>query len=61
MKKETLKKINQIREAMLKKRYARYTDEALNEYYIINDGYDDITELHILNTCIALAKREERN
>ncbi|WP_194190310.1 hypothetical protein [Clostridium chrysemydis] len=58
MKKHTLKKINRIREIMLKKGYARYTEEALNEYYMINGNYDNISELQILNTCIAMAQRE---
>lgn len=59
MKKDTLKKINEIRETMLKKGYSRFTEEALNEYYMINGSYDNITELQILNTCIALAKTNE--
>lgn len=58
MKKHTIKKINNIREAMIRKGYAQYTEEALNEYYIINGNYDTITELQILNTCIALATKE---
>lgn len=58
MKKDTLKKINKIRETMLRKGYARFTEEALNEYYMINESYDKITELEVLNTCIALGQRE---
>lgn len=52
-------KVAKIREIAIKKGYANEIDEALNEYFLMNGSYEDITELHIINTCISIALREQ--